>query len=511
MVGIAMRPTPDLDKVHGSRDRDHAVRYVNASDVTDPKRNDRYRDQLGPWFDELGEIIPVGTETVGMVIDQLCGTYTLASNRAELHGEQIVIDYPAITQLIQNEWDRITGPEPSGSFLLNFESMSPTLGRIAEELIVRTLITNLAKQAWAFDLVVSIDSLVEDQLLKHRPGPRCDDLALLSFGLPVQYRLIEVKATAKGWAQAGRMIQKALLQLEATACELAGRFGGSVIVAISLRDKTIGVLDLPEKFPSPEVSLELLASNISAWWKQPTVSDLAIPVKDQMTAQQASALPTLPSVGDLTPYLSMIIAKTSTTTSHLSPESIMDDLIVISGFKGVKSGQNSSNGVDFAFGVLQEFHRPSWLSSLASTSIRDILHHLVVVVKTDGLFAIFSSDSRLANKIARNLGNSKRQALQHCRTVAASQLNGALLTGASKTLWLSGIHAQTSSRPDRKILAGIDLRDALDPMSDQSFHFTAARGTTEIEGASTVGVSPSRSRVWVGPTGNWTDFLSTTA
>jgi hypothetical protein len=307
------------------------------------------------------------------------------------------------------------------------------------------------------------------------------------------------------------MIQKALLQLEATACELAGRFGGSVIVAISLRDKTIGVLDLPEKFPSPEVSLELLASNISAWWKQPTVSDLAIPVKDQMTAQQASALPTLPSVGDLTPYLSMIIAKTSTTTSHLSPESIMDDLIVISGFKGVKSGQNSSNGVDFAFGVLQEFHRPSWLSSLASTSIRDILHHLVVVVKTVGLFAIFSSDSRLANKIARNLGNSKRQALQHCRTVAASQLNGALLTGASKTLWLSGIHAQTSSRPDRKILAGIDLRDALDPMSDQSFHFTAARGTTEIEGASTVGVSPSRSRVWVGPTGNWTDFLSTTA
>ena len=57
------------------------------------------------------------------------------------------------------------------------------------------------------------------------------------------------------------------------------------------------------------------------------------------------------------------------------------------------------------------------------------------------------------------------------------------------------------------MLAGTDLRDALDPLDDQSFHFTAARsrpsGMDRI-----IGASPRKSGIWIGPSRSWPEFRS---
>src|SRR5439155_17015050 len=84
-------------------------------------------------------------------------------------------------------------------------------------------------------------------------------------------------------------------------------------------------------------------------------------------------------------------------------------------------------------------------------------------------------------------------------------------------LWLSGIHTRTSMKADSKVLSGSDLRDALDPLGDQSYYFTAARSLSDVGTRNLiVGLSPRRSRVWVGPSRDWeecartiTDLLTT--
>jgi hypothetical protein len=94
--------------------------------------------------------------------------------------------------------------------------------------------------------------------------------------------------------------------------------------------------------------------------------------------------------------------------------------------------------------------------------------------------------------------------------VSPGTLNAAFAMGATRTLWLSGIHTRTSVKADSKVLAGSDLRDALDPLGDQSYYFSAVRSVNALGSRSaTVGLSPRRSRVWTGPSRTWQDFEET--
>ncbi|MEZ5304083.1 MAG: hypothetical protein R3F11_26090 [Verrucomicrobiales bacterium] len=72
---------------------------------------------------------------------------------------------------------------------------------------------------------------------------------------------------------------------------------------------------------------------------------------------------------------------------------------------------------------------------------------------------------------------------------------------------MSGIHRRTAVKADSKILSGIELQAALNPLDDQSYHFTAVRAVTELGfGTKPVGLSQRRSNVWIGMTKDWADF-----
>lgn len=91
--------------------------------------------------------------------------------------------------------------------------------------------------------------------------------------------------------------------------------------------------------------------------------------------------------------------------------------------------------------------------------------------------------------------------------IAPGLLNAAFVKGAARTLWLAGAHARTSIKADNKILSGVELQDALDPLGDQTYYFTAARCAVDFDRAVVaIGTSPRGSRIWVGLSRSWDEF-----
>jgi hypothetical protein len=91
-------------------------------------------------------------------------------------------------------------------------------------------------------------------------------------------------------------------------------------------------------------------------------------------------------------------------------------------------------------------------------------------------------------------------------SIPSGDLNAAFVQGPTRTLWLAGTHRRTTVKADSKILSGLDLRDALDPLDDQSYYFSAARSLVL---GMPVGVTPRRSSLWAGATREWQDFRET--
>ena len=87
-----------------------------------------------------------------------------------------------------------------------------------------------------------------------------------------------------------------------------------------------------------------------------------------------------------------------------------------------------------------------------------------------------------------------------------------------RTLWLNSTHGQTAIKPDSKVLAGLELESALDPLEDQAYYFSSLRSTSRNRALSSsedryavVGVRPTRGQVWIGPTASWNDYLQRSA
>ena len=87
-----------------------------------------------------------------------------------------------------------------------------------------------------------------------------------------------------------------------------------------------------------------------------------------------------------------------------------------------------------------------------------------------------------------------------------------------RTLWLNSTHGQTAIKPDSKVLAGLELESALDPLEDQAYYFSSLRSTSRNRALSSnedrqavVGVRPTRGQVWIGPTASWNDYLRRSA
>lgn len=163
---------------------------------------------------------------------------------------------------------------------------------------------------------------------------------------------------------------------------------------------------------------------------------------------------------------------------------------------------------DLDLGILlyEERRPPPWLTD--SEEIRDLVNHLLVVARRDRLVALYMSDARRRNAVVRWLESEVGGRGWRLETIDSGLLNAAFVRGPARTLWLSGIHVQVTSRADSKVLSGINLRDALDPLGDQTYYFTAARSTVPELGLP-VGVSPRGSKVWVGASRDWDHFCTT--
>ena len=122
-----------------------------------------------------------------------------------------------------------------------------------------------------------------------------------------------------------------------------------------------------------------------------------------------------------------------------------------------------------------EERTPGWYGG--DGEVRDTLNHLIVACQQNRQVAIYLSDSRKRSAATRQIKAGQGAGLGAIKLLEPDLLNAAFVKGKTRTVWLSGTHARVSVKADSKILSGLDLRDALDPLGDQTYYFTAARSS----------------------------------
>jgi hypothetical protein len=76
----------------------------------------------------------VATEAVEGAVERIIDTFQLWSNLPKIDGTSVAIDFPLLTQLIQQDWDRVMGGEdgqlPGKGFLIAYHSSAAAVGHL---------------------------------------------------------------------------------------------------------------------------------------------------------------------------------------------------------------------------------------------------------------------------------------------------------------------------------------------------------------------------------------------
>lgn len=163
------------------------------------------------------------------------------------------------------------------------------------------------------------------------------------------------------------------------------------------------------------------------------------------------------------------------------------------------------SGLTAGFLHYLEERTASWTSD---PNVQDQLNQLVLICARGRHVAILVTDQALKQPILRCFkADAAAKGLGALQQIPAEILNAAFVQGRARTLWLTGTHRRTLVKADNKVLSGIDLEYALDPLDDQTFYFSAARCMPEIGSgpARPVGVVPRSSRIWAGVSRSWDD------
>jgi hypothetical protein len=219
-------------------------------------------------------------------------------------------------------------------------------------------------------------------------------------------------------------------------------------------------------------------------------------------------------LSELKPYKSLLLARVQ---SSAPVKGVVDNLLTDlrellslgeDGPRTLISEVSEINARELAVGYLhysEETPAPWTLNR----NVVDQINHLILVCRRNRHLAIYLSDTRWRSGIVKQFGKTGTKGLSLLHRIPPGLLNAAFIKGAARTLWLSGAHARTSIKADNKILSGIELQDALDPLGDQTYYFTAARCASDFdEDIVAVGTSPRGSRIWVGSSRTWDEFAN---
>ena len=220
-------------------------------------------------------------------------------------------------------------------------------------------------------------------------------------------------------------------------------------------------------------------------------------------------------IQDLTPFRSYLLTSVTTGSVPKAVGTILDDVVsILADLKGVDprhvSPVSRDAGLHVGFIHYTVTSKPAWVTD--REEILDSRNELFLAIGFKKHVAIYTSESRLQSMVRRRVQAPDEELFDVIRLVPSVALAAALVADKeAQTLWLSGTHRRTASKADNKVLSGIDLRYALDPLGDQSFFFTAARsrnnlGTAKLE---TTGVAPRKSSVWISPARSWAEHRDT--
>ena len=200
---------------------------------------------LGPFYWDGTEILPCTTEATDAAIEQCMGTYQFISNVSNLSDRNITITPRAMTEYIQQDWDRVMNDNPDEGFLLAYFSSQKAVGRLAEQLICAEIFKDSILPQDTVRGVVPIKEAIEQGLLLPvSNGVRCDDL-LVRFTTGRIY-ISEVKASFSGKGYLLRCLPKAVLQLRASF-ESNSQLHGAFLVLASIKQKFILLISTSRK------------------------------------------------------------------------------------------------------------------------------------------------------------------------------------------------------------------------------------------------------------------------
>jgi hypothetical protein len=154
---------------------------------------------------------------------------------------------------------------------------------------------------------------------------------------------------------------------------------------------------------------------------------------------------------------------------------------------------------------------PAWYGG---GDLGETYHHSIFIVKKGGVIALAFSDPALRNTIVADIRKQQVKLFRGLKLLTGKQINDAFVRARVRTLWLSGGHRRTSTKADSKILSGLELEAALDPLEDQSYYFSSVRSTHNgltfdaARAGVIVGANPRNARVWIGPSKDWKTFIS---
>ncbi|HTV69641.1 MAG TPA: hypothetical protein VMF90_13990 [Rhizobiaceae bacterium] len=169
-----------------------------------------------------------------------------------------------------------------------------------------------------------------------------------------------------------------------------------------------------------------------------------------------------------------------------------------------------AGGSDFGLIHYSEKRPPAWFNG---DNINDLRHHLIAVVAKGSVVALAFSDTAQRRTIITDIRRGQIPAFRQLAPVTAKQINDAFVGEKVRTLWLNAAHQRVSTKADSKVLSGLELEAALDPLDDQTYYFSSVRSTPELakvaadKPAPVIGANPRNARVWIGPSKDWADFL----